>query len=445
MRMRTVGAVAVVVLAGAAAAVFWLGRGPRGWTTAVPAAAAEFDQAIADSQKLYTKEAVTHLERAVELDPGFVVARAALAASLASTDPERSRQLAREVRSADLGGLSPREEFLVRLYLARLDGDQEAVRRAIEEYGSVHPDDPWVLYAQAQAAWRAGDLERAEPLYRRLIRVAPNWVLAYNELGYMAMGEGRFKEAEDLFVTYRFIAPDQANPHDSLGELYLLTGRSEEARRELVKAIEVKPDFCASYGHLVQVELMEGRLGDARSILERARASGACDEKVLARLECTVEVAGPYLEGDWEGVWRAFQGSCDGGTDTLGWSGVMALEAAAATGRWQELERILEELRAMREKMASAGLPGGMVAGEASFAKGLLSLRHGDHEGALQAFRDADRAVGYFGSLGLFKLWVRLHVAREYETLGRHDEAEAMLRRVEQVNPGLARRFSEVL
>lgn len=445
MKARTIGLVAVVGLAAAAAVIFWLGRGGDGWTTAVPAAAAEFDQAIADSQKLYAKESLEHLKKAVELDPQFVVAKAALAASLAYSDPERSKRLAEEVRSADQSRLTARERFLVQLHMARLEGDQEKVQRVIEDYGTVQPDDPWVLYAQAQSAWRAGELDRAEPLYRRLIEVAPNWVLAYNELGYMAMGEGKFKEAEDLFVTYRFIAPDQANPHDSLGELYLLTGRYEEARRELEEAVKVKPDFCASYGHLMQVELMERRAEGVLAAVDRVRKSGACGEKMLERLQCMAEVAQPYLRGDWEGVWRIFEQSCGGRADYLEWSGVMAMDAAAVTGRWQELERMLDGLRAMQEELPALGLSGEIVKGEIEFARGLSSLRDGDHQGALEAFLKADRSMGYFGSLGLFKLWIRLHIAREYSALGKEAESEAMARDVERVNPTIAEGFREGL
>ncbi len=445
MRVRTMGLITVLVLAGVAGSMFWLGWGDDGWTTKVPQAAAEFDRAIADSQKLYTKESLEHLERAVELDPQFVVAKAALAASLAYSDPERSKQLAEEARTADLKRLSPRERFLVRLHMARLEGDQEKVRRVIEEYGAVQPDDPWVLYAQAQSAWRAGEFDRAEPLYRRLIEVAPNWVLAYNELGYMAMGEGKFKEAEDLFVTYRFIAPDQANPHDSLGELYLLTGRYREARRELEEAIEVKPDFCASYGHLLQVELMERNLEGVRGVLERTRDSGACGEHMLERLRCVSEVAQSYFLLDWEGVWRTFEKSCVADADYLDWSGLMAMDAAAVTGRWQELEQILDTLRAMKKKFPSTGLSGEIVKGEIRFGQGLLSLREGDHQGALDAYLKADRSLGYFGSLGLSKLWIRLHIAKEYSALGRDAESEAMVRDVERVNPRIAAEFREGL
>ena len=78
------------------------------------------------------------------------------------------------------------------------------------------------------------------------MEIAPNWVIAYNQLGYINMSKGRFAEAEERFKSYRFIAPDQANPHDSLGELFIALGRNDEAEESFEKAIEIKPDFWAS-------------------------------------------------------------------------------------------------------------------------------------------------------------------------------------------------------
>ena len=78
--------------------------------------------------------------------------------------------------------------------------------------------------------------QRAEPqfVYQRLVEIAQNWVIAYNQLGYIAMASGRFVEAEEYFTSYRFVAPDQANPHDSLGELYLLLGRPDVVEVETI-------------------------------------------------------------------------------------------------------------------------------------------------------------------------------------------------------------------
>lgn len=439
---RVLVALLVVVVA-VVAGVLWLGRDEAGWTSSSTEAALEFDRAIEASHKLYSREALAHLRKAVELDPNFVLAKASLAAALAGRDPDRSKKLHEEVKEADLSRLTDREQFMVKLTLARLDRDPERMEQVINDYGAHHPNDPFVLYAQAQSAWQRGDLREAEPLYRRVIKVAPNWVVAYNELGYMAMGQGNFKQAEDLFVTYRFIAPDQANPHDSLGELYLLTGRYDEARTELELAIEAKADFCSSYEHLMQVDLLDGNDDEAMSVLERACASGACSEHAINYLRCMASVCSLAKSGKWGAVWEAFNKDCSGDTDLLSWAGTAAIQAAAATGKWDELEDMLEKLRALKSKIKGAPLSRDGLYAKISFTKALLCIRNKDSEGAIEGLLEADRTLGYYGSAAMFKLIIRLHLVDLYRKLGRNQAADRLLADVERVNPKLVKKFRE--
>ena len=45
--------------------------------------------------------------------------------------------------------------------------------------------------------------------------MAPNRVLAYNQLGYLEMGQGRFADAQKMFETYRYIAHWSSAPPPS--------------------------------------------------------------------------------------------------------------------------------------------------------------------------------------------------------------------------------------
>ena len=443
MRRIVIAAVAVAVVAAAAAGIAWWAthRGPH-WTTRSPEAAAEFEAALAASQKLYGRDARDHLEKAVTLDPGFVVAKALLARGLEAHDPARARTLAEAVRKADLDRLTPRERFLVELTLAQIDGDEARAEAVIRAYGARHPDDPFVLYTQAQEAWHRGEFDRAERLYRRLIRVAPNWVLAYNELGYMAMGSGRFRDARDLFVTYRFIAPDQANPHDSLGELDILTGRYDEARKALETAVAVRPDFCAAYRHMVTVEVLDGRPEAAAAAIERAREAGACPEAFLALLRCAASLAVPALEGRWEAVDRLAAGAACRGIDParLGWVGLAVAEATVAEGR---PGAVADAAAALRKRAAKAnGLSQKVMTASADSLEAILAAASGDLRAALDRLLAADRRLGYEdANIGLTKLTNRLRIVAIQRRLGNRAAADRMLDAVARVNPALARLY----
>ena len=232
--------ITALVAASAAVGLVALGRDPE-LTTASPEALSEFEAAMDARMKLYQNEARSHLERAVELDPDFVLAKVLLA-EYQYDNPELREQLLADVATADLDRLSPRERFLARRALAYRDKEYEEAAELLGAYLATYPDDPWVLHIKADMAWKKGKNEVAERAFRRLIEVSPNWVFAYNMMGYITMAQGRFEEAEEYFTSYRFIAPDQANPHDSLGELFLIVGRYDEAHECFDTAISLKPD-----------------------------------------------------------------------------------------------------------------------------------------------------------------------------------------------------------
>src|SRR5690606_28835679 len=239
--MRRAEAVAVI-LAVAAGTLSWLRASTRReWTTDSKAALVEYERGRQAHMRFYFADARAAYLRALDLDPGFVAAKIALLDSEVDRD-ERAR-LIDELRAVDRETLTERERFLLDVLFARVDEDPVGRSARIEGYLELHPDDPWALVNAASDSWARQDWEAAEQRYRRLLEVDPNWVLAHNHLGYIAMARGRFAEAESRFRTYKFVAPDQANPHDSLGELLVLLGRYDEARAELEEALAIRPDF----------------------------------------------------------------------------------------------------------------------------------------------------------------------------------------------------------
>ena len=168
------------------------------WTTSSPEALAEFELAVDARFKLYEEEELRHLERAVELDPNFALARLWTLKFKFHEDEESAKAEWDEILATDTSKLTPRERFYIersRLIRAeRLDEVDPLLHRYLTDY----PNDPYIVYENADQHWRRDELDEAEPLYRRLVEIAPNWVIAYNMMGYITMGQGRFEEAQTL-------------------------------------------------------------------------------------------------------------------------------------------------------------------------------------------------------------------------------------------------------
>ena len=316
------------------------------WTTSSPEALAEFELAMDARFKLYSEDEMRHLRRAVELDPDFVLARLWTLEPKFREDEEAAKAEWDEILATDISKLTPRERFFIeRSRLIRAERREE-IDPLLDKYLADYPNDPYIVYEKATQHWSRDEFEDAERLYRRLVEIAPNWVIAYNQLGYINMSKGRFAEAEERFKSYRFIAPDQANPYDSLGELFIALGRNDEAEESFEAAIAIKPDFWAAYNHIAVMKSFNGDIEGAREILDRAKAAGIPEDWV-AEMDClgrSTWICAIPARGRRSSSWRRPRNASRSPTSI---SEKMTTHLAACeVGDWEtalEIERAAEE------------------------------------------------------------------------------------------------------
>ena len=441
MKVKVLVAVGVLLLV--AVALLLLPTRKPEWTTTSPQALKEFQEGLDSLQKIYDNEAASHFKKAVELDPKFLVAKRFLLTSKQrpSSDPE-IKELVADLQKADLSKVTERERFLITTTLADREKDPARAQKVLEEFASKNPDDPFVLEGLANLAAARQDWSESRRLLTRLLEVAPNRVMAYNQLGYLEMGLGRFAESKRMFETYRYIAPDQANPHDSLGELLILTGRYDEAKRELEVALRMRPDFCASYQHLANLALMGGRPEEARAALARAEKVEACPAYMLKAMRCQLAVWPPFLAGDWQGVWNAEQAAC--ASEDVS-DNVLKLWAALATGRRAEAEALVAERRGALAKLPAAAPSRRYVEALLAHMEGALLFTQGKATEAAERFRFADNGISYreLGP-GLFKLINRFVLVRALQAGGAREQAEEVLAEARAVNAPFMDRLETV-
>jgi len=425
--------VLVAIAAAVAALVAFRSREKPEWTTSSPEALKEFDQALDARMRLYGEEATEHFRRAVELDPNFVGARVLYAETVRDKE-ERDKVLA-PLATMDLSDRSDRERFLVKVIEMRhADAKPAEVENTIERFVDEHPDDPWGVFMLAGLSWERRDWDRASELYQRLLQVDPNWVLAHNNLGYLAMAQGRFAEAEERFRTYAFVAPDQANPHDSLAELLVLIGRYDEARSELETALAMRPDFCASYNNLLAIATMTGHPEEAEPVLRRVEKD--CSPEMAAELRCEAAIVTAYFEEDFDAIWREPERfTCFPEQRPRG---PLYHRMALLSGREDEARA---EEKAWAERAARAEKNGyGPGKQEISVVwnhvQGVRRLAEGQPEEAAAHFRSAESAAVYWGvGQGRMKLYNLVNLAYALELAGEPDASKEALARASAVNP----------
>jgi Flp pilus assembly protein TadD len=433
---------AAVVVAAAALTLIALPKAPD-WTSTSPEAVAAFQAGMDAQMKVYYEDSKRNFQRAVELDPDFVIANL-MTIDMYRDDEKKAAAMWAKVENADLTLLTPRERFYIQRARARHAKQPEEAQRLLDEYVAKYPNDPYILNQKAMETWLRGDLEDAERLYQRLVEIAPNWVIAYNQLGYINMMKGRFAEAEEYFKSYRFIAPDQANPHDSLGELFITQGRDDEARESLETAIRIKPDFWAAYQHLVLMQSSSGDFEGSRETIDRVKAAGASEDLVTS-MECLVHYTELRNEGDWQEIMAEADSKCVQGFKE-GYSTVATHFAACKLGEWEKAMEIEVETANLLEKMGDHGNEKDLMTLRGAFLhmQGVRLALQGNYAEAEEKLRAADEGLTYVeAGVGMYKLFNRMVLAEVLLADNQDAEAHGLLANVRSVNPVMVAEFED--
>lgn len=428
----------VALVAAAIGLAAWSFADRREWTTDSKPALQAFQAGLEARMRFYNSDAVEHFRRAIELDPSFAAARVELLETTGSSE-ERER-MAQALRALDPGQLRERERYLVELALARVDHDPDRYSDVAARFLAARPDDPWALYLTATLAWERQEWPEAEKLYLRLLQVDPNWVMARNHLGYLAMAQGRFSDAEEHFKTYEFVAPDQANPHDSLGELLVLRGRYDEARAELEAGLELRPDFCPSYRNLLGIALFEGRSADFEPVLERIDAH--CSPKEAEKIRCETRLFVAYLDRDFDLPWRENIDLC---LPRTGERGLLFHRLALLSGREDVAAAEEEAWRDLAEKSSRYEGKMGGPRSQLLHIEGVRLLSEGDPVQAAERFRQADEYIHFWGlGDGRLKLFNQMNLAIALERAGDEAGARTVLDAAREVNPRWVEHYPEI-
>ena len=434
-------AIAIVALTTAGVTLIALPRTPE-WTTVSPVAFSEYEAGDEALNKIYLEEARAHFERALDLDPDFLIAKLRVAQLLQGGNPEKADQLLRELAEADLTGLTPRERFFIEYRIAIHNRASDEAARLLDQCVEEHPNDPYIIAAKAGEVWHEGNLNKAERLYEHLLDIDPNWVVAYNALGYIKMMQGRFARAEESFKSYRYIAPDQANPHDSLGELFITTGRYEEARVSLERAIEIKPDFWNSYSHLSILMAYNGDTDAHQNLIDRARSAEMPDEDVL-EMECRARYAELADRHAWQETLDERQSDCFSEFKSM-FAAIVTHRAACRIGDWglagsieDQTEEILKSAKENGSEDESAVLQAITL-----HMQGVNLAIQGEFESAEFLFRSTDEQLGFMMvDRGMFKLFNQTVLAETLLAAGKDADAHELLAAVRRINPAIVQEF----
>ncbi len=130
-----------------------------------------------------------------------------------------------------------------------------------------------VLAALAVCAGiQAGHWRNGETLFRHAIEAGHPSSAAYNNLGVLALKDGRNDEAREYLAKSLEMGGNHADALGNLGKIALDQGRNADARANLTQALALKPDDANALNNLAVLATNESRLDEARVFLEKVLA-----------------------------------------------------------------------------------------------------------------------------------------------------------------------------
>jgi eukaryotic-like serine/threonine-protein kinase len=185
-------------------------------------------------------------KQAVSLDAQYAIAHAMLAQAYArlsfvKRDPaalDLARDNSRVALRLDQGLV---EAHLAEALILDFSGEEEAALGEIAKALALDPANPKTLIRQAQIYILMGRGVEAEKTVRRILSEHPNYWLAYDHLGFILHGQGRYDDAIRAYQKAALSAPGNAYLQGMLGWEFLQIGNFTDGTAVLRRAFAVNP------------------------------------------------------------------------------------------------------------------------------------------------------------------------------------------------------------
>ena len=233
------------------------------------------------------KEAVPHLQKAIQLDPAAEGPRLQLAIALKDlNETQKSAKVYQDVRETEQSNLL-KNQFTTEGAKANQLLAAGHAAQAAEVYRQmlqIQPRDAHTYYNLSLALDMDGKFPAERQALETAIKLDPTVAQAWSKLGVLDMSQGRPDDAIQNFKKAIEIDPQLTEAQLNLATIYDAKGQFKEAEALLTRAIENDPQYAQAHFNLGLVLAQQQRFPEAESELSKAATLDAGNLNVQTAL-----------------------------------------------------------------------------------------------------------------------------------------------------------------
>lgn len=246
-----------------------LGRGIADLSTNSLEAWRSYAAGLEFEHKAMIQEALAQYEKAVTADPSFIAAYYKLALYLYSQGERQRGNHYFEKLKALRQKATRKEQYQIDRLEAGVQGNLRKLIDISREWARQNPDDIDANFNLGDLYFGLQQYREALRAYQEILRVDPQYKMAYNQIGYCFARMGQLDSAAVIMQQYQELAPTEPNPFDSMGEIYYNQGEYRLAEKNLRRSLSNNANFAASLLTLSHLYLEEGEYAHALEVIDQ--------------------------------------------------------------------------------------------------------------------------------------------------------------------------------
>ena len=254
-------------------------------TTNSPEAYKLYMKGLEEKDQHAYESAARYLEKAVEMDPSFAMAYAALFEVYSQLDNDKAHYAALEKAELHSARATEKERLYINAqHTYAAVKDHASYLRQLEELVQKYPREKRFLHELAIFV-KDNDPARAIALYERALKLDPSWTVPINSLALIYGNIGEYEKSLETLKKLASLTPEDPNVYESMGHTLFQMGKIDDAIESFKKALAIKPDFAWSLSSVSYTYAFKEDYGQALDWLDEYIArTGQDGVRMMGRL-----------------------------------------------------------------------------------------------------------------------------------------------------------------